>query len=322
MNFVILLKEKLLERERKMLGPFFGRLRKGSDIHFTNQHGVLILLLVCLAPNPPLFALPYSNEDNSFTPALESDGKISVEVGGKLALCGTNEKGSIILSVGGGKPPYSFRWNTNETSQNRSNLKAGTYTVWVTDSEGSVHRENIVIQPPTPLILDPLVKKDATCGSANTGYAKIGVKMGRNDFDKDSPPYSVTWSNGLKDIWEADNLAPGTYTVKVADKFNCETSVSFVIKSENPGIIVSEQITNVSCSGEKQGEIILHVSGGEAPYSYTWSNGFTGKDLKEVKEGIYQVSIQDAKGCTFQASYTIQASAGIQMILRDLKEKI
>jgi hypothetical protein len=44
--------------------------------------------------------------------------------------------GSIILTVSGGTPPYTYLWNNGATTQNRTNLTAGTYTVTVTDSKG------------------------------------------------------------------------------------------------------------------------------------------------------------------------------------------
>ncbi len=42
--------------------------------------------------------------------------------------------GSINLSVSGGVEPYSFEWSNGSTDQNLEGLKAGTYTVVVTDS--------------------------------------------------------------------------------------------------------------------------------------------------------------------------------------------
>ncbi|MBC6365443.1 gliding motility-associated C-terminal domain-containing protein [Algoriphagus sp. AK58] len=242
----------------------------------------------------------------------------NVQVSGKLALCSHSEKGNIILTVSGGKAPYTFKWNTNETTQNRNNLNAGTYTVEITDSNGIRHIERIVIQPPFPLILNPVEKRDASCGSGNNGYAKISVKMGRNDYEKDSPPYKVTWSNGLKDVWEANNLAPGTYTVLVEDKYNCSVSISFDIKSGNQqGFTVTENIENPSCQNPTGGKITLNVAGGEAPYTFKWSSGATTKDLIGLSPGIYQVQIQDNKGCFLQKTFSILAPSSLE-----LEEKI
>ncbi|MFN3997434.1 gliding motility-associated C-terminal domain-containing protein [Algoriphagus sp.] len=240
-------------------------------------------------------------------------GSIHVAVSGKLALCSHSERGSINLNVTGGKPPYKFRWNTNETTQNRVNLNAGTYTVNITDAEGSEHIERIIVQPPFPLILNPVDKKDAACGSGKDGYAKVSVKIGRNDYEADSPPYKVTWSNGLKDVWEANNLAPGTYTVVVADKYNCDVSITFDIKSAAEGINVSSNSQNPSCESSSSGSILLNVTGGNAPYTYSWSNGATTKDLTNIPAGDYQVLVKDTKGCSFQSTYKLNGPASLEL---------
>ncbi|OOG70553.1 hypothetical protein B0E43_18310 [Algoriphagus sp. A40] len=244
---------------------------------------------------------------------ISSYSPIQVAVSGKLALCSHSEKGNILLDISGGVPPYTFRWNTNETTQNRTNLYAGTYTVLISDSQGTSHTERIIIQPPFPLILNPVEKKDATCGSGYDGYAKISVKIGRNDFEADSPPYEIKWSHGLKDVWEAEGLAPGVYTVLVSDKYNCDVSVSFEIKAAAEGIQVSESIQNPVCESPDSGQISLNVSGGVAPYTYSWSNGAKTKDLDQISSGAYQVLITDSKGCSFQASYTIESLGSVQI---------
>lgn len=207
----------------------------------------------------------------------------------------------ILLDVTGGVQPYTFRWNTNEVSQNRTNLFAGTYTVDITDANGVIHTERIVIQPPFPLILDPLEKRDASCGSGGDGYAKIGVKIGRGE------PYKVYWSHGLQDAWEASNLSPGTYTVTVADKYNCEVSVSFEIEAENEGMALAESIQQPSCGENPGGEINLQVSGGRAPYQVSWSHGPSTPSISGLAPGNYSVMIIDQAGCSIQASYTLQA---------------
>jgi len=48
----------------------------------------------------------------------------------------SNADGSIILTVSGGTPAYTYLWNNGATIQNRTNLAAGTYSVTVTDSKG------------------------------------------------------------------------------------------------------------------------------------------------------------------------------------------
>ncbi|WP_339757276.1 gliding motility-associated C-terminal domain-containing protein [Algoriphagus aquimarinus] len=234
---------------------------------------------------------------------------ITVGVSGKLALCSHAEKGHIILDVQGGIAPYTYRWNTLQTTKDRTNLYSGTYTVVITDAVGTIHTERIVVQPPYPLILNPVEKTDASCSSGNDGSAKISVKVGRGE------PYRVTWSNGLTDTWEATNLEPGSYSVTVADKFNCDITTTFEIKAASEGMQVSEAIQDLGCSGLSNGSINLSVKGGQAPYTYQWSNGSTSKDLINITEGDYSVIIKDQTGCSFQASYAVKAAT--QMGLKE-----
>lgn len=272
----------------------------------TNLKRLLVLSMMTWISSFAYSQFAFNLPDRS-NQRIHSYTDMGVEISGKLALCSHSEKGSIILNVYGGRAPYSYKWNTNETTQNRSNLNAGTYTVWITDADGKTLEKNIVIQPPFPLLLNPVEKRDASCGSGNDGYAKISVKIGRNDYEADSPPYSVTWSNGLKNVWEASNLAPGVYTVIVGDKYYCETSISFEIKAASEGLVLSETIQNPSCSSEQTGKISLNVSGGQGPYTYKWSHGPTSSSLENLGVGTYQVQVQDTKGCSVQASYQISA---------------
>jgi PKD repeat protein len=52
--------------------------------------------------------------------------------------CSTCPNGSVIITVTGGSPPYSYLWNTGDTTSIISGLLPGAYTVCVTDSDSCV----------------------------------------------------------------------------------------------------------------------------------------------------------------------------------------
>ncbi len=54
---------------------------------------------------------------------------------------------------------------------------------------------------------------------------------------------------------------------------------------------VSDSIVNEQCS---KGSIFLNVSGGTAPYTYSWSNGDLTQDINNLVVGSYSVTITDA----------------------------
>lgn len=52
--------------------------------------------------------------------------------------CQSGGTGSITANPSGGTPPYTYDWNTNETTKTITNLTTGTYTVMVTDANDCV----------------------------------------------------------------------------------------------------------------------------------------------------------------------------------------
>lgn len=61
--------------------------------------------------------------------------------------CIDQMNGAIDLTVAGGIQPYSYAWNTGQTTQDINGLDDGTYIVVVTDQNSCTHTENIVLVP-------------------------------------------------------------------------------------------------------------------------------------------------------------------------------
>lgn len=67
---------------------------------------------------------------------------------GKNTSCYTCTNGSITLSNIFGQAPFTYRWNSGQTSQNLTNVAAGAYTVTITDALGCDNTRSIVLQAP------------------------------------------------------------------------------------------------------------------------------------------------------------------------------
>jgi gliding motility-associated-like protein len=228
-------------------------------------------------------------------------GDMKVTVSGQLALCSHGDRGHIMLDVSGGIPPYTFVWNNLQTVQNRYNLLSGTYTVWVKDSMGHQIKEKIVVQPPFPLIIEMAQTKNVSCSNAD-GEAKVNIKMGRGE------PYKIEWSHGLTGALHAKDLAPGKYSVKVSDQFNCNQTIHFEIKSNSESIELKEELTHISCTNEPKGSITVTASGGKAPFKFLWSNGKTSEKISGLNSGEYGLTVTDANGCSISKTYSITSS--------------
>ena len=64
--------------------------------------------------------------------------------------------------------------------------------------------------------------------------------------------------------------------------------------------------TDVTCFGANDGSATATVSGGAAPYTYSWSpSGGSGATATNLAGGVYDVTITDAGGCTSVQQVTI-----------------
>jgi len=89
----------------------------------------------------------------------------------------------------------------------------------------------------------------------------------------------------------------GEYAVEIKDGNGCLDSLTAEVK-EAPLMVSELEVTHILCYGQSTGAVDLSVSGGVAPYKYTWSNGATTQDLSKLKTGQYSVVVTDANGCS------------------------
>ncbi len=63
--------------------------------------------------------------------------------------------------------------------------------------------------------------------------------------------------------------------------------------------------TSVSCNGASDGEAVLRISGGIAPYRIQWDNGAATGTISGLSAGTYKVSVTDAQGCLASTQVSI-----------------
>jgi uncharacterized repeat protein (TIGR01451 family) len=209
-------------------------------------------------------------------------------------------KGSIAVSVTGGKPPYKYNWSQNNVNigngNSIQNLSPGTYDIKITDSSGCVTFKTYEVKN---LAIAPLFRKiDLVCNS----------QKGRIQLDSISggtPPYHFAWSNG-KTTPSIDSLAVGTYTVTITDAQNCSAtetfSLSFIQYSPNFYVQVEEKTPNCATTGD----LFAKVHNGHAPFTYLWNNGASDPFIKNMPQGFYSVTVTDSNGCVAKGQAKIQ----------------
>lgn len=68
-------------------------------------------------------------------------------------LCNGNSTGSIDLTPSGGTPGYTYSWTGGATTQDRSGLAAGTYTVTVIDANACTKTLSVTITEASLVVL-------------------------------------------------------------------------------------------------------------------------------------------------------------------------
>ncbi|MBI5542134.1 MAG: fibronectin type III domain-containing protein [Bacteroidia bacterium] len=111
-----------------------------------------------------------------------------------------------------------------------------------------------------------------------------------------SEPYTYLWSNN-ETTPTITGLAAGTYTVTVNGANSC-TAISSVNVSLSTGLALTMNQNNITCSGGNDGYASISVSGGNAPYTYIWSNSETTSDIYNLLPGSYSVTVTDQCGIT------------------------
>jgi len=219
------------------------------------------------------------------------------------AKCNGQSSGTITISVTGGTSPYSYLWNDGATSQNRTGLAAGTYSVVATDVNGcsnSLSGINIT-QPALSLSLSATTT-DVTCFGGSIG-STINLTVGGGTL-----AYSYLWSNAVT-TQNLSGIAAGTYTVTVTDANNCTAILSKTI-NQPTALTLSTSSTNQSCPGANDGTITLTPTGGTTGYTYLWNTTATTQNISGLTAGTYTVTVTDSQSCTANTSVTVGTTKG------------
>jgi gliding motility-associated-like protein len=208
--------------------------------------------------------------------------------------------GEINITVTGGTGAYGFSWDSGETTEDLSNIEAGTYQILVTDENGcSISTEIEITEPLEPLGFDK-VHTNLSCANSDDGTIQIFPKGGVQ-------PYEIDWSTGSTTTY-LNNLSAGTYYCTLTDA-NEITYVDSIIVTQPDPISLTYASNDPTCFGLENGNIDLTVEGGTSPYQYQWYDpdyalaGIT-QDLETVRAGTYTIVVKDTNDC--QNTLTIQ----------------
>jgi len=197
--------------------------------------------------------------------------------------------GSAVTNAQGGIAPYTYLWNTGSTATTLSGVCPGTYSVVITDANGCVHTDSVMLTEPMPLTV-ALSEVNVMCAGQCDGSTNAMPAGG-------TAPYNYLWSNG-DTIANPTGLCAGTYGVTVTDANGCVVSDQIIVE-EPSQIVLNPTIDGIPCHGGCKGEITLApMGGGGAPYTYNWATGDTTSSIGDLCAGNYVVTVTDVDGCS------------------------
>jgi gliding motility-associated-like protein len=210
------------------------------------------------------------------------------------ALCGLSN-GGVDLEVTGGLSPYNYKWSNGANTQDLINKAAGTFTVTVTSAGGCSATTTVTI-PSTNLTIAIFggISDNTSCGQPN-GSIFVTVDPIQN--------YKYKWSTGavVSDLY---NLAPGMYTVTVSFGNTCTSSSTFEVLNIATAPNLSASAVAATCN-LNNGSLLASASGGEAPYTYKWSNAAVTAQVNNVLPGTYTVTVTGNNACTATATAVV-----------------
>ncbi len=224
------------------------------------------------------------------------DCAISANIVGENVLCNGEASGSATAQIAGGNAPFTYEWSNSGSTQMINDLIAGTYTLTVTDNNGCPTVASISIMEPM-MLAGGISSSDETSFNANDGTASVEGMGG-------TAPYSYSWSNGST-MSMINNLSPDTYAVTITDSNNCTTIRNTNVDAFDCTISSTIAGQDVLCNGEASGSAMTQISGGNAPFTYQWSNGGTTPMISSLVAGTYDLTLADNNNCQIFSSVSI-----------------
>ena len=223
--------------------------------------------------------------------------------------CFGGSNAAITINPTGGTTPYTFLWSNNATTQNLSNLSAGTYNLTITDSRSCtyVYPNGFTISNPPQMTVSVGTKTDVKCFGSATGTATITVNGGTGN--KNYSWRRVSDNVQVSPDQNPTNLPAGTFNVIVTDAAGCTATLPnpVVIADAPSALNVTHTSTPGLCFGQSTGSIDLTVMGGWGSYTYDWPGSLQDniQDQPAVSSGTYVVTVSDNMGCTATRSVMV-----------------
>ena len=255
-----------------------------------------------------------------------------------VSCVGYSDGSASVVSISGGtlfNSSYSYSWknnngvdlwpgNTSAINSSVENLLAGSYMLEVEDNNGCTTTYSpIIISEPLEVNVDLSVLSnyngvDISCFGLSDGIILANASGGSGTFTFDwynnvqSNEIQTNTSNGFDTL---SFIPQGNYNVVVTDSRGCTNQSSISITHPNAINVNFEDVINIRCEGNNDGEALATFSGGLGfgNYSVVWTDSQNNTlsllpQISNLSAGTYYASYTDNNGCLGTDSLTIDYS--------------
>ncbi|WP_462280920.1 T9SS type B sorting domain-containing protein, partial [Salinivirga cyanobacteriivorans] len=220
--------------------------------------------------------------------------------------------GMLEVEATGGNGGFTYQWSDGQTGPIASDLCADGYSVTATDAQGCemVYTDSVY---DVDIHMEVTDTTHVLCAGNPTGSATV-VASGGN------APYTYNWSDGNTGASNS-GMTAGWYYITITDLNSCEHVDSLEIKTLYDLQLAFSDTVQITCNpqniGDSTGGITVTPTGGQAPYTYTWSSS-DGNDsiATNLVAGWNYVTVSDPN-CSAVDSVFLSAPAPIQIIETD-----
>ncbi len=205
---------------------------------------------------------------------------------------GEGDGSAAVISVPDGIAPFSYSWSTGSIDSLITNLTGGVYDILVTDAQGCIGTDSVVVQSGGVMSLG-IDKMDIQCGNDANGTATVNIAGGTSGF-------TFLWNDpNAQTTQTASGLGAGTYSVVVTDAMGCTASDTVTIEAFSTILTLAES-SPVTCNGGNDGSVAVTIlNGNVTDYSIIWDtpHDMDQDNITGLAAGVYHVTVTDTLGC-------------------------
>lgn len=207
---------------------------------------------------------------------------------------------------------FEFTWSPADVTPSPNDL-----IVQATPTENTTYTLTSSLALCNAEITAQVNMKEITVDSEVTPVNCSGAAIGEIDITISdiAQPYTVEWTDADGVVISTDEdltgLEAGNYTLSVTDGEGC-TFVEIITVFEENTLVSNLTLSdfngcNISCFGECDATATVFPSGGEGPYTVTWSESVPPNTLSlaDLCPGNYSVTVLDNAGCEITENFTI-----------------